>query len=71
MDNWIKCSDRMPEPEIDVQVYCEDSGEQMVAYLDGEEGLPGGYLRFASWKGGEGIYCKPSHWQPLPTPPSN
>ncbi|WP_420028657.1 DUF551 domain-containing protein [Klebsiella quasipneumoniae] len=57
----------MPEREIDVQVYCPDTKEQMVAYLERNE--LEGYFRFATWRTGEGIYCQPTHWMPLPAAP--
>ncbi|HEE4306318.1 DUF551 domain-containing protein [Klebsiella pneumoniae] len=66
-DRWIPVSERMPEREIDVQVYCPDKKEQMVAYLERNE--LEGYFRFATWRTGEGIYCQPTHWMPLPAAP--
>lgn len=64
---WIPVSERMPEREVDVQVYCPDKKEQMVAYLERNE--LEGYFRFATWSTGEGIYCQPTHWMPLPAAP--
>ncbi|HCD4405454.1 TPA: DUF551 domain-containing protein [Klebsiella pneumoniae] len=64
---WIPVSERMPEREVDVQVYCPDKKEQMVAYLERNE--LDGYFRFATWRTGEGIYCQPTHWMPLPAAP--
>ncbi|MEA5437298.1 DUF551 domain-containing protein [Klebsiella variicola] len=64
---WIPVSERMPEREVDVQVYCPDKKEQMVAYLERNE--LEGYFRFATWRTGEGIYCQPTHWMPLPAGP--
>lgn len=66
-DGWIPVSERMPEREVDVQVYCPDKKEQMVAYLERNE--LEGYFRFATWRTGEGIYCQPTHWMPLPAGP--
>ncbi|HFK2352346.1 TPA: DUF551 domain-containing protein [Klebsiella pneumoniae] len=60
-------SERMPEREVDVQVYCPDKKEQMVAYLERNE--LEGYFRFATWRTGDGIYCQPTHWMPLPAAP--
>ncbi|WP_417072391.1 DUF551 domain-containing protein [Klebsiella variicola] len=57
----------MPEREVDVQVYCPDKKEQMVAYLERNE--QEGYFRFATWRTGDGIYCQPTHWMPLPAAP--
>ncbi|HFL7946143.1 DUF551 domain-containing protein [Klebsiella pneumoniae] len=64
---WIPVSERMPEREVDVQVYCPDKKEQMVAYLERNE--QEGYFRFATWRTGDGIYCQPTHWMPLPAAP--
>lgn len=64
---WIPVSKQMPEREVDVQVYCPDKKEQMVAYLERNE--QEGYFRFATWRTGDGIYCQPTHWMPLPAAP--
>ncbi|MTD51817.1 DUF551 domain-containing protein [Escherichia coli] len=64
---WIPVSERMPDREVDVQVYCPDKKEQMVAYLERNE--LEGYFRFATWRTGDGIYCHPTHWMQLPAGP--
>ncbi|MCU6585095.1 DUF551 domain-containing protein [Klebsiella pneumoniae] len=64
---WIPVSERMPDREVDVQVYCPDKKEQMVAYLERNE--LDGYFRFATWRTGDGIYCQPTHWMQLPAGP--
>lgn len=66
-DGWVACSERLPEPEVDVQVYCSDKKEQMVGYLERNERE--GCFRFATWRNGDGIYCQPTHWMPLPAAP--
>ncbi|HHC3803023.1 TPA: DUF551 domain-containing protein [Klebsiella pneumoniae] len=64
---WIPVSVRMPDREVDVQVYCPDKKEQMVAYLERNE--LEGYFRFATWRTGDDIYCQPTHWMQLPAGP--
>lgn len=66
-DTWIPVSERMPENDVDVQIYCPGSKEQMVGYLERNE--QEGYFRYAMWRTGDGIYCQPSHWMPLPAAP--
>ncbi|HAT3761120.1 DUF551 domain-containing protein [Citrobacter freundii] len=66
-DGWIPVSERMPERDVDVQVYCADKKEQMVGYIERNE--TEGWFRFASLPNGGGVYCKPTHWMPLPAAP--
>ncbi|WP_431642806.1 DUF551 domain-containing protein [Enterobacter mori] len=66
-DGWVACSERMPERDVDVQVYCADKKEQMVGYMERNE--QDGYFRFASLPNGGGVYCQPTHWTPLPAAP--
>ena len=66
-DGWIPVSERIPERDVDVQVYCADKKEQMVGYMELNE--TEGWFRFASLPNGGGVYCKPTHWQPLPAAP--
>lgn len=66
-DGWVACSERLPERDVDVQVYCADKKEQMVGYMERNE--QDGYFRFASLPNGGGVYCQPTHWMPLPAAP--
>ncbi|EBM6583374.1 DUF551 domain-containing protein [Salmonella enterica subsp. enterica] len=66
-DCWIPVIERMPERDVDVQVYCADKKEQMVGYMECNE--TEGWFRFASLPNGGGVYCKPTHWMPLPAAP--
>ncbi|MDT0636532.1 DUF551 domain-containing protein [Citrobacter werkmanii] len=66
-DGWIPVSERMPEREAEVQVYCADTKEQMVGYMERNEAE--GWFRFASLPNGGGVYCKPTHWMQLPAAP--
>ena len=66
-EGWIPVSERMPERDVDVQVYCADKKEQMVGYMERNE--TEGWFRFASLPNGGGVYCKPTHWMPLPASP--
>ncbi|HBE5153778.1 TPA: DUF551 domain-containing protein [Escherichia coli] len=66
-DGWIPVSERMPERDVDVQVYCADKKEQMVGYMERNE--TEGWFRFASLPNGGGVYYKPTHWMPLPAEP--
>ncbi|WP_337232164.1 DUF551 domain-containing protein [Citrobacter portucalensis] len=66
-DTWIPVSERMPERDVDVQVYCADKKEQMVGYMERNEAE--GWFRFASLPNGGGVYCNPTHWMPLPAAP--
>lgn len=65
---WIPVSERMPEEDTDVIVYCSDTEEQFVAYHNCN-----GYFHYATYeKKGEGyvdIVCNPTHWMPLPAAP--
>jgi hypothetical protein len=61
-DDWIKCSDRLPEPGQTV--------------LTCGRAKNGGYLAYevSAWDSGgwgwdPGEYVEPTHWMPLPSPP--
>jgi len=57
MSNWIRCSERMPELNLKVLVW-DDTGiyEANLRYHGG-------------WASAYGPLC-PTHWQPLPEPPT-
>ncbi len=58
---WVAVSERLPKKGEDVQVYCDTSGEQMVAFSLGD-----GRFQFAVDLHGDVIACRPTHWMPLP-----
>ncbi|PHI31072.1 DUF551 domain-containing protein [Budvicia aquatica] len=61
---WISVADHLPELDTDVQIYCLDSGEQMVAYRFSDTGFS-----YATTEGGSVIACEPTHWMELPAAP--
>ncbi|MBG2833068.1 DUF551 domain-containing protein [Proteus mirabilis] len=64
--NWVKVSDSLPEYNNEVLVYCDDTKEMMVAYLDYDDG----YFCWLSQEIlGTKLICEPSHWMPLPPMP--
>lgn len=67
-DSWIPVGERMPDRDAEVLVYCADTKEQMVGYM--ERNGTEGWFRFASLPNGGGIYCNPTHWMPLPAAPT-
>lgn len=67
MQNWIKCSERMPEK--DVAVLCFPMGDEVThASWDGKY-----WHQDNSWCGvcyiDDVITVEVTHWQPLPEPP--
>jgi hypothetical protein len=68
MGEWISVNDSLPEFDVDVQVYCTDTKEQMVGFIS--EKLPHGLFQFAEYRGTK-VVCEPTHWMPLPEPPND
>lgn len=71
MSEWIKCSDRLPEPEITVLVWLSYVDEIQFAKsvrivgMGGEHKRRWFYNNTGFFYGRDGI----THWMPLPPPP--
>lgn len=68
MSEWIKCSERMPKNDQEVLVYRPDAPEtddplMRTAFYSGK----GKY----GFRHGFSCLCQPSHWMPLPEPPTD
>lgn len=63
MSEWIKTSERMPDRDIDVEVFCSDTKERMIGFMERNE--VHGYFRYATQPNGSGVYCKPTYWRHL------
>ena len=62
-DRWIGCKDELPEPNVDVYVFCESEreiGVHIAKKLDGTNHFVGSDER---------RYENVTHWSPLPEPP--
>ncbi|WP_367399151.1 DUF551 domain-containing protein [Halomonas sp. FL8] len=68
MSEWVSVDERMPAKGVDVQVYCSDTKEQMVAFLVGN-----GRFQYGTYPVSDGfagcLMCQPTHWKPLTEPP--
>lgn len=65
MSKWIDVKDRLPEIRVDVLVYefSENQRSMWVAHL-----VP--YGHWIGWRGEYSYDDTPTHWMPLPEPPS-
>ena len=67
--NWIKCSDKLPEPDEHVLVYGEDG--IFTAYRDDNEKYPTWNCYPVGSYASDGlVYCI-THWMSLPKLPIN
>lgn len=67
MSEWIKCSERMPESELQVLAFGDNPLERV-----GFQVLSFEQLEDKWWNGGEGLFQHKdfvTHWMPLPPAP--
>jgi hypothetical protein len=64
---WISVDDRLPEITTPVLVYCKVYGRFIATYED-----IGAGAKWGNWKDSNGNLgiLPPTHWMPLPEPPS-
>ena len=62
MGNWIKCSERMPEPQEWVLVYAKWANQQVLCW----ENFGNRWSDFDEQSYHRSMF---THWQPLPEPP--
>lgn len=76
MSGWIKCSDRLPQVGTKVLAWNEQYGARESLYREHGEGsiaYAHGYPPYFSWEEPQSSWAsswKPTHWQPLPSPPT-
>ncbi|RUR26807.1 DUF551 domain-containing protein [Vreelandella andesensis] len=67
---WISVDEQLPTKGEDVQVYCSDTREQLVAFL-----VTNGRFQFGTYPVNSEfngvLLCNPTHWKPLAAPPAN
>lgn len=67
MSEWIKCSERMPELDKRVLLYFGSYGGHIEDGCIGDDG-DGPYHYFFD---GDSLQQEPTHWMPLPEPPTD
>jgi hypothetical protein len=70
-NGWRDDMENAPRDGTDIQLYCEDSGEQFVGFNNPAEGSdrPDVFFTAFSKRDGSHIGCIPTHWKPLGPPP--
>jgi len=64
VNEWIKCSDRVPEGKREVMAYTNKDGILFGMYLDRTQPIGEWVSKYFKWSGD---YV--THWMPLPDPP--
>lgn len=77
MNNWIKCSERLPDQDVPVLVFSITElvtiPDVFIAYIDNNYGRPQWEAHVIQVHGYELKIARgfqPTHWQPLPEVPS-
>lgn len=64
MSEWIKCSERLPEPNKNVIIWVDRYG-YYPNYMDVS------FIQDGVWTKHDGTWQRISHWQPMPEPPKD